>query len=253
MMSIMKLALSDTLKKARNILVGSLFPAVCVACRTLVGSHGSLCSECWKQIYFISEPFCYVCGLPFDYSLGKSALCGTCLKQKPSYTQARALFTYNEFSKNPILSLKYHDRTQLAPVFGAWLRRLALPYQPKVAAILPVPLHYSRLVKRRYNQAALLADTVGESLNITVMNNALLRSKKTPPQAGLSKRQREANMRGAFMVSPAKKPLLKGKSVILVDDVMTTGATLEACARCLHDAGVVDVFVITIARTVLTG
>jgi ComF family protein len=114
-----------------------------------------------------------------------------------------------------------------------------------------VPLHYSRLLLRRYNQAALLAHTLGKQIRLPVLPDTLKRIRRTPPQAGLTRKQRDDNMRGAFRVENKKRPLLKGKSVILVDDVMTTGATLEACARTLHIAGVKDVYVLTLARTVI--
>jgi len=173
------------------------------------------------------------------------------MEHKPIYTQARAVFKYDETSKGQLLAFKYHDKTQLAPIFGEWLTRIASDYITKAHFIIPVPLHYWRLLSRRYNQAALLAHSLAEHINLPVLPDTLQRIRRTPTQSGLTRRQRMENMHAAFRVTKNKRKLLKGKSVILVDDVMTTGATLDACSRALHDAGVTDVYVLTLARTVI--
>ena len=206
---------------------------------------------CWQDIHFITEPFCYKCGLPFSFALGAGALCGECLKKSPAYTQARSVFRYEENSKSQVLAFKYYDKTQLAPVFGTWLARAGADFVPKAEAIIPVPLHYWRLLKGRYNQAALLADALAKRIHVPVLPDTLERQHATPTQAGLTRRQREENMQGVFTVPPKKRGALKGKSVILVDDVMTTGATLNACASALNDAGVVDVYALTLACAVI--
>jgi ComF family protein len=227
-----------------------LFPARCAACRETVGAHGALCAACWEEIHFITAPHCHRCGLPFAHEMGEQALCGHCMKESPAFTEARAVFRYDETSRAQILALKYYDKTQLAPVFGHWLARAAGEYKDKVQAILPVPLHYWRLVGRRYNQAGLLAQALAKQTGLPVLNDTLRRVRATTTQAGLTRTGREKNVRGAFKVPHAKRETLKGKSVLLIDDVMTTGATLNACARALNDAGVVDVYVLTLARTV---
>jgi len=173
------------------------------------------------------------------------------MQEMPAFTEARAVFRYDEKSKAQVLALKYYDKTQLAPVFGAWLARAGKAYIEKAQVILPVPLHYRRLLMRRYNQAALLAQALAAHCTIPVMPNILQRKRATPPQLGLTRRQREDNVRGAFYVPKEKRETLKSKAVLLVDDVMTTGATLNACARTLHDAGARDVYVLTLARTVI--
>ena len=232
-------------------IINILFPARCAGCAESVGSHGALCVPCWQNIHFITDPLCHHCGLPFDYAIGERALCGHCMQHKPAYTQARALFRYDQHSRNQILSLKYHDKTGLVPIYGQWLVRIAESYKKQVDVIMPVPLHYSRLVWRRYNQAALLAHALADRTQITCLPDTLQRIRKTPTQSGLTRRQREDNVRGAFRIKAKNRDLIKGKSVLLVDDVMTTGATLDACARTLHDAGVIDVYVVTLARTVM--
>ena len=231
--------------------VNTIFPSRCLSCHELISEHGALCIKCWKSINFISTPICYKCGVPFEYNIGEQALCGRCMVQKPIYTEARAIFKYDENSKQQILALKYFDKTQLAPVFAKWLARISHDYKDKAHFIIPVPLHYFRLVYRRYNQASLLAKFLAKHIEIPIFYDALVRVKKTPTQYGLTRKQRDENMRGAFKVKPKHYQQLKGKSVILVDDVLTTGATLDACSRALHDAGVVDIFVVTLAHTVL--
>jgi ComF family protein len=229
----------------------TLFPARCAACRDPVGTHGALCAACWQKMHFITDPLCRKCGLPFEFRMGEEVLCGRCMAQMPSYTQARAVFKYDENSRAQILAFKYYDKTQLAPVFGQWLARMGKPYAEKAQLIIPVPLHYWRLLTRRYNQAALIAYALSDFANLPVLPDTLKRTRSTSAQSGLTRRQREDNMRGAFRVPREKRGMLKSKSVLLVDDVMTTGATLDACARALHDAGVVDVYALTLARTVI--
>jgi len=240
--------------KAKPILARTLdmlFPARCAACHEPVGTHGALCAICWQNMHFITDPLCYKCGLPFEFALGEGALCGRCIATSPNYTEARAIFRYDEHSKRQVLALKYYDKTQLAPIFGQWLARAGKAYIEKSDLILPVPLHYWRLLNRRYNQAALLAYALSKTTGLPVLPNALNRLHATPTQSGLTRRQREDNMRGAFGVHARYRPQIQGKSVLLVDDVMTTGATLDACARALHDAGAKDVYVLTLARTVI--
>ena len=250
----MRANLRDYTTKARPLLnaaLGTLFPARCAACRDPVGTHGALCAECWDDMHFITDPLCHRCGLPFSHEMGGIALCGYCMKSPPAFVQARAVFKYDGSSRAQILALKYQDKTQLAPIFGMWLARTGQEYIGMADAIVPVPLHYWRLLKRRYNQAALLSQMLEKQTGIPVLPDTLKRTRATATQAGLTRKGREDNVRGAFAVSPTRQSALKGKSVLLVDDVMTTGATLNACARTLHDAGVLDVYVLTIARTVV--
>lgn len=234
-----------------NSVINILFPARCAICFEPVGKHGALCGKCWQSVHFIADPICYKCGLPFEYHIGEKALCGRCMEHKPVYTEARSVFKYDDISKKQVLAFKYNDKTQLAPVFGEWLARVAVPYVERAYAIIPVPLHYFRLFARRYNQASLLSYALAKHIHLPVLPDTLQRTRRTQSQAGLSRRQRDDNMRGAFHVPSARRMHIRNKPVILVDDVMTTGATLNACARALHDAGATDVYALTLARTVI--
>lgn len=225
------------------------FPPQCLVCQALVPTHGTLCLSCWKNVPFIAEPMCHCCGLPFEYSLGDGALCGECLKEAPPYAKARAVFVYGDTSKELVHKLKYNDQLHLASVYGVWLAKAAGGMVKNCDAIVPVPLSWRRFVRRRYNQAALLADALSKKTGLPVLPDALSRKRHTPPQTGLSRSEREKNVRGAFQINPKYKKSIEGKSILLVDDVMTTGATLSACARTLLKAGAKEVNVLTLART----
>jgi ComF family protein len=247
--------LRECLPKANALFEGclqTLFPARCPACQEPVGRHGGLCAPCWDKIHFITAPMCHRCGLPFDYQIAPVARCARCLRDKPPYRQARAVFRYTSDSRAQLLALKYQDKTQLAPIFSRWLHRASLDL-PRCDLILPVPLHYFRLVRRRYNQAALLARGLSRLSGVPVRTDLLKRVRATPSQAGLSRSRRQANLRGAFHVPEKRKDQLRHRTVLLIDDVLTTGATIHACCRALKDAGVKDVYVLTLARVVLVG
>ncbi len=230
----------------------TLFPPRCPVCTAGVTMQGTLCAECWKDMHFITDPMCHRCGLPFEYGMGPELLCGRCMETPPAFTRAVSVCRYDDKSRPQVLAFKFRDRTQLAPLFGEWLARVATPFATQADIIVPVPLHYRRLLMRRYNQAALLALALANLSGLPVLPNTLQRKKPTPAQSGLSRKGREDNLRGAFTVPRPKRSHIKGKAVLLVDDVMTTGATLNACARVLRDAGAKDIYGITLARTVLS-
>lgn len=233
-----------------NTLLNLLFPPQCLGCDTLVPTHGTLCLECWKGVHFITEPFCACCGLPFEYTLGDGALCGECLQKRPPYSRARAAFRYDDASKSLVLKLKYHDQTYLAPLFAGWLAKAGADLIAVSDAIVPVPLHYWRFVSRRYNQSALLAAALSKTTGLPWLPDTLKRTRATAQQTGLTRRQREDNIRGAFDVPIKRRAPIQHKSVLLIDDVFTTGATLEACTKTLLGAGASNVNVLTLARTI---
>jgi len=226
-----------------------IFPPQCLTCEALVPAHGTLCLTCWQGVKFIDEPMCYCCGQPFEYTIGERALCGECIKELPPFARARSVFVYDEHSRALVTKLKFSDQLYLATVFGPWLAKIGAEMIGMSNLIVPVPLHYWRFVGRRYNQAALLAEALSKKTHLPVLPDALIRKKHTPPQTGLSRRQREDNVKGAFAINPRHKDTVKGKHILLIDDVLTTGATLSACARSLIKAGAMQVNVLTLART----
>lgn len=227
-----------------------IFPPQCLHCEALVPEHGTLCLACWQQVRFLSEPMCACCGEPFEYTIGQGALCGECMRDLPPYQQARAVFCYDEHSKNLVIGLKYLDQTYLAKTYASWLANAGRELIAASDLFVPVPLHYWRFVGRRYNQSALLAQALAAHCNLPCIPDALIRTRATLPQTGLTRSQREKNVQGAFTVKSRYKDALKGKNVLLIDDVLTTGTTLKQCAKILLKAGVANVRVLTLARTV---
>lgn len=232
------------LSRALNL----VFPPQCLSCDTLVEEHGTLCLECWQGIRFITDPLCACCGLPFEYALGKEALCGDCMREHPVYTRARAIFRYDDHSRKLVTRLKYADQTQLASVYGTWLAKFGKELIGVSDVIIPVPLHYWRFVQRRYNQSALLAQSLRKQCHLPILPDGLKRIRHTKPQPGLTRKQRIDNVRGAFRVPDKYIGAIKGKNILLIDDVMTTSATITACSKALLDTGATSVNVLTLAR-----
>ena len=224
----------------------SLLPPQCLGCSALVEESGTLCSVCWGEITFLGPPQCHVCGLPFEYDLGEGALCGACVRRAPVYRRARAALAYDPASRGLVIAFKHADRTDAAPAYGRWLARAGSGLIAESDLIAHVPLHWTRLFTRRYNQAALLAQALGRQSGLPVAPDLLVRRRRTPSQGGLSPYRRRRNVSGAFAVRPKRQ--LEGLGVLLVDDVFTTGATVAACCRALLKAGAGSVDVLTLAR-----
>lgn len=216
---------------------------------------GALCSTCWHKIGFIAAPHCARCGLPFDYDpLGSSTsalVCGACLAHSPSFDRCRSVFAYDDASRPLILGFKHGDRTDCAPAFAQWLARAGADLLTGGDVLIaPVPLHRWRLLKRRYNQSALLALRLGRLSHHVCLPDLLIRRRATPSQGGLSAKGRARNVEGAFVVNPSLHTRVKGARILLVDDVYTTGATVGECARVLRRAGARAVDIVTLARVV---
>lgn len=202
----------------------------------------------WSRIEFVEAPACDGCGLPFPCDLGAGALCAACQGRIRAFDRARAACIYDETSRELILKLKHGDRPDLAPMFARWLARAAGPLIEECDAIAPVPLHPFRLLSRRYNQAAEIARPLARAAERAYLPGVLVRRRDTESQGRKSWRGRRLNVRGAFEVPPRAAARVAGKRLLLVDDVMTTGATAEACARALKAAGAASVDVVVVAR-----
>ncbi len=232
------------------MLLDLIFPPQCLICRSRVDAHGTLCLECWKNVHFITEPYCGCCGLPFDFDLGNDAMCGECIQKRPDFSRARAAFKYDDSSSKLVTALKYNDQLHLASIYGKWLHKAGKELLAASDLIVPVPLHWKRFASRRYNQAALLAYALGKECGLQVLPDALKRIKPTQPQTGLTRNEREKNVRGAFAVNPKHFKHIKGKSILLVDDVLTTSATVDQCTRILMGQDAAAVSVLTLARKI---
>lgn len=230
-----------------------IFPPQCLNCDTLVPTHGTLCNGCWQQLHFITDPMCACCGLPFEYAIGEGALCAACIEEMPLFEKSRSILVFDETSKTLIHKLKFEDETYLSHIFAEWMSRQAQALIAPVDAIVPVPLNRWRLAARRYNQSALLAAGLARRAGKLFAPDWLVRRRRTQPQTGFSRNEREENVRGAFEVPETCRPELEGKQILLVDDVMTTGATIAACTKTLLKAGVKQVRVLTLARVIRHG
>ncbi|HEX9790784.1 MAG TPA: ComF family protein [Kiloniellales bacterium] len=237
-------------RRLSQLALNSLLPPRCLACGDTVEQPGALCAACWRGLDFLGPPLCAVCGLPFAFDMGPAAVCGACAGEKPAYDRARSVLRYDDGSRGLILGFKHADRTEGAPAYGAWLARAGAELLADTELIVPVPLHWRRLFTRRYNQAALLAQALGRQARLPVAPDVLRRRRHTPSQGHLSAEARARNVAGAFAVAPAKRHLVADRRVLLVDDVLTTGATAAACAATLRRAGVAAVDVLVLARVI---
>jgi ComF family protein len=224
-------------------------PPLCPSCREPVRDTG-LCAACWSKLSFIAPPYCARLGIPFAYDPGPGVLSLEAIADPPAYDRARAAVRFDEVARTLVHGLKYGDRLDLAPTLGRWMAAAGRELLAEADALVPVPLHWRRLWMRRFNQAAALARTISEASGVPVLVDSLKRVKATPQQVGLSRSERAVNVQGAFQVPVAQRASVLGRRLVLVDDVLTTGATVDGCARVLLRAGAAHVDVLVFARVV---
>jgi ComF family protein len=224
-------------------------PTLCPACRQPVGGHG-LCASCWAKLSLIAPPYCERLGIPFAYDPGPGVLSMEAITDPPAYHRARAAVRYDDVARALVHALKYGDRLDLAPTMGRWMARAGRELLADADALIPVPLHWRRLLARRFNQSGLLAKAIGQESGIPLAEAALKRVKATAQQVGLSQAERAQNVQGAFRVPAERKAEVAGRRLVLVDDVLTSGATSDACARALLRAGARSVDLLVFARVV---
>lgn len=228
--------------------VDLLIPLRCAKCGIIVDNRQGLCADCWPLIPFITKPICACCGFPFDFEIEEGALCGACSHTHPPYQTARSVFIYASQSKDLILRFKHRDSIHSASLFAEWMARLSEGIEDPLC--IPVPLHWTRLFMRTYNQAGLLAREIAKRKGWVYAPSLLIRKRRTPSQGHLSPKERIKNIERAFAVPEGKKKALSDKTILLVDDVFTTGATLNACSKTLLKAGAKEVHALTLGRTV---
>lgn len=238
--------------KLLNHILNYIYPPRCISCSELVQETGGFCGACWAKLNFITSPYCRVCSLEFPFDPGGgNDICLKCLSTPPSYDLARTVLRFDEHSKKLIHNFKYYDSTFIASDFAKIIAKMHQKILSKADYVIPVPMHKWKRLFRFYNQAQVLASEISKELNIKMLPDILLKTRYGKSQTGLSKKQREENLRGTIAVDKQKKLLLKEKIVILVDDVMTTGSTVNLCASKLKRAGAKEVIVICLARTLL--
>ncbi|HEY3908687.1 MAG TPA: ComF family protein [Stellaceae bacterium] len=239
------------LRRIGRVLVDIVLPPRCLHCGETIEDPEVLCGRCWGGITFFAPPWCAGCGLPFAHPMGEDAVCADCARERRHWDRARAVLRYDKNSRGLILGLKHADHTHLAGAFGRWMHRAGGEVLGGANLVLPVPLHWTRLARRRYNQAALLAHAIRSAGGPPVAADWLVRHRRTPSQGHLGPGARERNVRGAFALRSGRE--VAGKRLVLIDDVMTTGATVDECARVLKRAGAASVGVLTLARALRTG
>jgi len=223
-------------------------PNRCVMTGKVVQDSGGLSSEGFSKIQFIADPRCDQCGAQLNFS---KEVCKLCVDKNLPFDKARSVFIYDENSKKLILQYKYGDRLSLTPIFGKWLMQYGADVLSDADVLMPVPLHPRRLRQRMYNQAAELVKEVGKRTNIPYILDGLVRVKHTLPQGHEDKESRIQNMENAFKVNPLLEDKIYEKSLVIIDDVMTSGATLNACAATLLPFKPKKISVLTLAKVLL--
>lgn len=247
----MILSLPGLARRGAKSALNFVFPPLCVSCRMRVGEAHALCAACWNAISFIEGALCSSCGSPFDIDPGSETVCSGCLAYPNDFTHARSLFRYDDASKPLILAFKHGDRLDHAPAFARWLDRTGRPLFADAELLVPVPLHRWKLWRRRYNQSAVLAERLSKLSGVPHDPLALEKRRATKSQGEMvSAKARRRNVLNAFHVPSEKVAQVRGRNMLLVDDVFTTGATLNACARALKRAGAARVDALTLARVV---
>jgi ComF family protein len=207
-----------------------------------------LSAQGWAKVAFLEAPVCDGCGLPFDYDMGPGVRCAACEARPRAFDRARAACLYDDASRDLILQFKHADRVDLARLFSLWLGRAAAELIGEADAVVPVPMHPLRLIRRRYNQAAEMARPLARRARLSYWPGALARGRAGESQAGKSGSGRRRNVAGAYICPQHWAARVAGKRILLIDDVLTTGATAEACARALRKAGAQAVDLAVIAR-----
>ena len=234
---------------AARLALDIALPTLCVACREPVDGEG-VCAQCWSKLSFIARPFCPKLGIPFVYDPGPELLSMEAIANPPAYARARAAVRYDDVAKTLVHALKYQDRTDLAPAMGRWMARAGQELLAEADWLIPVPLHWRRAWHRRYNQSGALARAIERQSGVKVRGELLGRVRATEQQVGLSRPQRASNVQGAFKVAADRTADIQGRRVVLIDDVLTSGATTDACARTLLRAKAAQVDVLVFARVV---
>lgn len=236
------------LRSGLRLAIDFALPRLCPSCREPLGDGNGLCAFCWSRLSLIEPPYCARLGIPFTYDPGPGLLSMEAIADPPAYDRARAAVRYDDVSRALVHNLKYGDRLDLSPMMGQWMARAGRELLVNADALVPVPLHWRRLWARRFNQSASLAGVISAISDVPVVHSGLKRVRATPQQVGKSKSERADNVQGAFRVAAEHGSDVAGRRLVLVDDVLTSGATADACARVLLRAGASHVDVLVFAR-----
>lgn len=235
------------MKNYLKLLIDAILPARCLLCGKIVHDDNTLCSECFENINFITSPYCKHCGKPLFENIPDNLYCVSCLNKKHTFRFVRSAIVYDEYSKKLVLDFKFYDHIENKKLLVKWLMFAGRDiFKEGVDLIIPVPLHFTRMLRRKYNQSAILARELSRQTGIKVEYKALVKNKKTIPQVLCDSKQRTKNVKNAFTVKYPEA--IKDKRIVLIDDVFTTGATLRECAKILKKHGAKSVDALTVAR-----
>lgn len=228
-----------------------LYPAQCVGCGEPVEDTHGLCGRCWAETPFVTGHVCDKCGAPLPGETdGVADLCDDCIDVERPWSRGRAALIYGGQGRRFVLGIKYYDRLDLVPPAASWMARAARPFLAPDLLVVPVPAHWTRVFRRRYNQASELARALAKETGLEVAPTALVRARRTEQQENKTREERFANLAGSIAPHPKRAGRLDNRRILLVDDVFTSGATLAAATEACHAGGAREVFVLTLARTV---
>ena len=245
--------LIDVARQKGKRLLDVLLPQRCPLTNEPLAHNAGLSADAWARLHLLTPPCCSRCGAPFAIDYGDNVECAACLAEPPAYDSARAAGLYDDASHRLIVSFKHSDRTDIAPLLGKLMATAGAPLLSKSTRMVPIPLHRKRLIARRYNQSVLLARALEKETGAVALVDPLVRIRSTPPQKQLSADARKRNVAGAFQLRDGARHSITGKHIVLIDDVLTTGATLSAAARVLKKAGAARVDALVAARVVKGG
>jgi len=238
------------MKKYFTKLLSIVFPSKCLVCSAIISHNSKVCVGCWGKLEFISNPSCSKCDYPFEFDIGHDALCGNCLAQDVIFDKAISILRYSEVSKIMVHKLKYADKLHIAKHFASLLFKKIHKNIENYDLIIPVPMHRKKIRVRFYNQAALIAGHLSGYSSVPVLHNGLLKTKYHEPQTGLQRSMRQSNVKNSFAINGAYAAAISGKNILLVDDVYTTGATVNECSKVLKRSLCKSVTVVTVARVI---
>lgn len=233
--------------KFLNTIIRHLFPSLCLSCKKII-SNGFFCPTHWKDLEFITN-VCEICSGELSQLVEDIRICSKCLIKTPRYQKLIASLKYNKLAKKLISDYKYRDRISLSLFFTSIIKNKIKEIDDNIDYIIPVPLHKNRLISRRYNQSAIICKQIAKELNFIFIGDLLLRTRNTKSQNKLGKRARLENTRKAFEINKNYKNQMKGKNILLIDDIITTGSTIENCCLALKKQSANKIYICSIAKT----
>ncbi|GMO62230.1 MAG: ComF family protein [Rickettsiales bacterium] len=239
------------MKKLLDFLVRLLFPPKCMVCKRIITEYDTICPECWAKVKKIQRPFCAKCSEPLEFKISDDDICLNCLKNEPLYIKSRTAFIYNKFISKIIMRFKFYDETYLKTFMAKNMIDASADIIAQIDILIPVPLHKNRLRQRKYNQSLLLCKEIAKRTGKIVITDFLYKSKHTIPQAKLNQISRKENLKNNFKINKKYKGLYKDKNFAIVDDVITTGTTINECVKILNRRGIKNVYAISFAKTSL--